>query len=196
MKISDPSELVGKKQKRTPKEKSAELSSNISNEKIQQLELRATEAPKYYNDIATLLALASPSNSKLKANENAILALCRVFTRLLSTGRFRGRSYAEEEMVVQEWLEERFREYTRFLLDNLSHRKSIDSQMALTILMKLVQTEVCCQGHTKWADGLFSSILGVLLQPSAQSDEARAIFIRDYFEKFDDVKINTLLLLP
>jgi U3 small nucleolar RNA-associated protein 19 len=196
MKGSDPSESVGKKRKRTPKEKGVDVASNNSNEKIQQLELRATEAPKYYNDIATLLALACPSNSKLKANENAILALCRVFTRLLSTGRFRRGSYTEEEMVVQEWLEDRFREYTKFLLDNLSHRKSINCQMALTILMKLVQTEVCCQGHTKWADGLFSSVLGGLLRPSPQSDEARAIFIRDYFEKFDDVKMNTLLLLP
>jgi U3 small nucleolar RNA-associated protein 19 len=196
MKDSEHSLSAGMKRKRSHKEPITISRPKISNDKIQELELRATEGPKHYNDIATLLGLACPSNPNLETNGAAVLALCRVFTRLLSTQRFRRASNTDEETVVQQWLEERYGEYTSFLLDHMSHEKSIEPRTNLKILMKLVQTEVCCQGHGQWVDGLFSSLLRVLLQASTRSGEARIVFISDYFEKFDDVQMNTLSLLP
>lgn len=181
---------VGKKRKRTIKSTTSEGEDEATN-KILQLETKATTSPKHYNNIATLLAIAIPSGPKANADPAASLALCRVFTRLFASAHFRhGKTLTKEEVTVQKWLEDRYNEFATFHLTNMA----TSTDLSLTIVMKLVQSEVCCQGHTIWAEGSFLRLLKRLY--SKKCDTARAAFIQGYFQKFDDVRMNTLQLLP
>jgi U3 small nucleolar RNA-associated protein 19 len=196
MRSSNSREVTGKKRKRPVTDPLAKQKLNNQDVEIQSLEAEATESPKSYNNIATLLSIASQSDTKYESKEDAILALCRIFTRLFASGQFRStKTPTQSERLVQQWLEERYTELVTLLLEALHNKSSIDTNLPITVLMKLVQCEVCCQGYHMWAAGLFSQVSMTLLTQSSQTDEARRIFVIEYLKKYDDVRLNSLQIL-
>jgi len=193
MAMSNSSLAAGKKRKRSTKVVGATKSLE---DDISVLETKATESPKHYNNIATLLALACPPHAKSQPNKDAIVALCRIFTRLFAGGQFRNHgSLSEGEQLVQNWLEERYAEFVDFLLRALRHQTHIMPDEALTYLMKLAQSEICCQGHHMWTDGVFYQVLGIVLRFQDPNENSMDHFVNEYFTKYDDVKLNTLQIL-
>jgi U3 small nucleolar RNA-associated protein 19 len=185
-----------KKRKRPSTDSFVEHESSRQDEEIQRLESKATLSPKYYNNIATVLSIIRDAGTNYRPDGGATLALCRIFTRLFVSGQFRNtKTHTQEEFLVQKWLEEKYSEFIAFLLEALDRRSLIDSNLAMTILMKLIQCEVCCQGHHMWATGLFSHVFRTIFKQPSQLDAAKGIFINEYFLKYDDVRLNSLQLL-
>jgi U3 small nucleolar RNA-associated protein 19 len=93
------------------------------------LESRILESRKYYNDIATLLALLGSSDSARKLRESIVLSLCRIFSNLMATGHMiKTKATTENEIVIIKWLRERYSEYINVLLSEL-RAESLDKQV-------------------------------------------------------------------
>ena len=188
--------VMDKKRKRPSTDSFAEYESNARDREIERLESKATLSPKYYNNIATILSIMHDAGRKSGPDRGATVALCRIFTRLFVAGQFRNRkAHTQEGVVVQQWLEEKYAEFFALLLEALNRQSLIDTNLAMTVMMKLVQCEVCCQGHHMWANGIFTQVLRTFLEPLSEVDAARSIFINEYFMKYDDVRLNSLQLL-
>ena len=153
---------------------------------ILELELKASESPKHYNNISKLLDLAFPSGKD--PQPLAILALSRVFVRLAADGWFRpSKSQSDQTKVVRQWLADRLEQFTGSLLSQAQH-----ASLTIPVLMKLAQ-QLVSSGSESWTDGLFARIVKFLTQQGP--GEPRSIFRREYFARYVDVRYHTTSLL-
>lgn len=186
METKKPSQVAGAKRKRDV--------NPATEDDILRLESEVASSPKHYNHISTLIGLARQWSSKSQS-DSAVLALCRIFTRLFSESLFRGSTrISAHDGLVQRWLEDRYVEFTRLCLQALGQGKPRRSILCLKVLMKLVETEVCYQGHKIWLEDLFYQVLGALLDQKCDAN-VRDVFVNDYVRKYDDVQFNMLHLL-
>lgn len=195
--------LAGIKRKREPSKaerhksktktrKSPSVEAEDPQATIQHLESQILESRRNYNNIATLIQTAKRLET---GNDTAILAavaLCRVFSRLLSSGDMvNTKGIPESEAVIVQWLKGRYREYQDLLLDNYLRSESVQTEsVGLTLLMRLVKEESKEQKEYNWKHGPLSRIVGILLLLPEQS-AVRDEFGNKYFKPFDDVRYHT-----
>ncbi|KAF2682564.1 CBF-domain-containing protein [Lentithecium fluviatile CBS 122367] len=183
-----------KAERRQPKSKphraSSEEDDNPQTE-ITRLETQILESRKHYNNIATLLHLAKDQVHEIETSILAAVALCRVFTRLLSSGDMvKSKATAQSEALIVSWLKERYREYTSVLLEVFLRSEHASKQsVALTLLMRLVRGESKQKDYNWRKSPLPKIVETVLLLP--EDDVTRDEFAEKFFAKFDDIRFYT-----
>jgi U3 small nucleolar RNA-associated protein 19 len=159
---------------------------------IQHLEAQVLESRRHYNNIATLLQKSKNQDPEDEASILAAVALCRVFARLLSTNDMvKSKGMAASEVVIVQWLKERYREYQDILLDHYLRGEHASTQsVALTLLMRLVKEESKTEQEYNWKHGPFSRIVeAILMLPEDNSTKEE--FVEKYFKQFDDIRFHT-----
>ena len=140
---------------------------------ILQLEAQILESRRHYNNIATLLQLATKTADDVPVL--AAVALCRVFSRLQAAGDMaKSKGMGEAEATVVAWLRERYREF----LD------------VLTLLMRLVKEESKATADYNLKNGPLTRLVETLLF-LPMDDANRDEFADKYFKLFDDVRFHT-----
>jgi U3 small nucleolar RNA-associated protein 19 len=159
---------------------------------ILQLEAQILESRKHYNNIATLLKLARQSEAENEAPILAVVALCRVFSRLLATGDMvKSKGMGEAEAVIASWLKERYKEFQDVLFkDFLESGHPPKQSVALTLLMRLVQEESKHDKNYNVKNGPLLKLVETLLFLPAD-DPNREEFAEKYFKQFDDIRYYT-----
>lgn len=168
-------------------------------DEILLLENQILKSRRHFNSIATLLNyVTKPDLQDLNDDKSdfAAVALCRVFCRLMALGYMvKSRETSKNEILIVQWLIEKFREYQNVLLSMLAAENSDRSTTALTLLMRVIKEEAV---HMKlsedaaWGHGLFSKLLRTLVDIEVIAD-ARAAFIDSYLVKYDDIRYYTFI---
>lgn len=162
--------------------------------RILLLESQITESRRHYNNIVELVALAKDDGAEESA-VLAIVALCRVFCRLLAAGNLKkSKGLPDSEIMIIQWLKERYKEYTDVLLNLLRSGEPVQQSTALTLAMRLVKEETSSQkgdGDEAWRQGLFAQLVHSLLA-SAEVENAREEFVEKFVEEYADVRFFTL----
>lgn len=203
MSVNKPVPVSGMKRKRDSgktkshetKSKNRRTSSNDDNDpqaEVLRLESQILESRKHYNNIATLIHLSRDQNADHETVVLASVALCRIFTRFLSTGDMvKSKGMASSEALIVSWLKERYRECTKILLDEfLCSEHPAKQSVALTLLMRLVKEESKSQKDFSFKNSAIPSLVeALLLRPT--EDASRDEFAEKYFNKFDDIRYQT-----
>lgn len=186
----------GEAERRTIKSKSRAKPSSDQDEDpeadILRLETQILESRKHYNNIATLLKLAKSSDPDNEASVLAAVALCRVFTRLLSTGDMvKSKRMTEAETMIVTWLKQRYQEYIEVLLhDFLNSTHPPKQSVALTLLLRLVKEESKSQkDFSIKSSPLHRTVEALLLLP--EDDGSRDEFAEKFFGTYDDIRYST-----
>lgn len=195
----------------TPKKRSRSESShdheddNDPQADILSLENGILESKKNYNDITTLMNIARQldehedvdevevENKKEEEALFAVVALCRVFIRLLAAGALlRTKHMADKDIVVVHWLRERLVEYHQVLLllfscDGLA-------MTALTLSMRLLKAEGQHTQSDKIEYNFPKLFLKELVAALCQTDVDQAVrreFVDKFVVEFEDVRFYT-----
>ena len=132
------------------------------------------------------------------ANPSAAASLCRLFSRLIALGNLDNVTVASEnEKLASRWLNERYEEYTTWLLDRLRSPGYTGDDLSLDLVMQLVKEECSSclpQGQSRRTRGLFKNFLKLVLSVGVE-DRVMEHFIKAYFLPFDDLKFFTLKVL-
>ena len=178
--------------KSKPRQKPSSDQDDDPQDEIARLEMQILESRKHYNNIATLLKLARASGADHEASTLAAVALCRVFTRLLSTGdMIKSKRMSEAETMIVTWLKQRYQEYTDVLLSNFLRSEHPPKQsVALTLLLRLVKEESRAQKDFSIKNSPFSrTVEALLLLP--EEDGSRDEFAEKFFGTYDDIRYYT-----
>jgi U3 small nucleolar RNA-associated protein 19 len=188
----DPSKPERRESKSKSRRKSPSEDGDDPQADILQLEAQILESRKHYNNIATLLQLARQSDAENEAPILAVVALCRVFSRLLATGDMvKSKGMGEAEAVIASWLKERYKEYLDVLLkDFLQSDHPPKQSVALTLLMRVVQEESKADKSYNVKNGPLLKLVETLLFLPAD-DQNREEFAEKYFKQFDDIRYYT-----
>lgn len=179
--------------KRPSKRARSESSEEDGQAQILLLENEIFESKKNYNNIATLIKILESESEDGDDFVIAAISLCRVFTRLMVSGELtKKKGAAEKEIVVSNWLKERYSEYKNTLVEILAEDQI--SSTALTLCMRLLKTEG--QHMLKGSDDRFpteflTEIVRVLLTADGDGS-ARKEFSEKFVEEYDDVRYYTL----
>jgi len=159
---------------------------------IERLESQILESRRHYNNIAILIQKARQQTPDDDSAIFAAVALCRVFARLLSAGDMvKNKGMVASEVVIVQWLKERYREYQDLLLDQYLRGENAPKQSAgLTLLMRLVKEESKTQQEYNWKHGPFPRLAETILILS-ENDLVRDEFAEKYFKQFDDIRFHT-----
>lgn len=93
---------------------------NVDNDhsQILLLEQQVRESRKHYNNIVTLIRTFREDESGKRVI--AAISLCRVFCRLMAAGSMsRANGAPDGELIIVQWLRDRYREYSNLLLGML-----------------------------------------------------------------------------
>ncbi|KAB2571315.1 Nucleolar complex protein 4-like protein A [Lasiodiplodia theobromae] len=165
--------------------------------RILLLESQITESRRHYNNIVELIKLAKDDGAEESATL-AIVALCRVFCRLLVAGSMKkSKGLPDSEVMIIQWLKERYKEYADVLLQLLKSGNPILQSTALTLAMRLVKEETSAQkgsGEDAWRNGLFYQLVYALLA-STSAEHAREEFVEKFIEEHDDVRFYALVAI-
>lgn len=205
-----PSAIQGKTVKRkrpvtkeAPKKRARSESSSEDEEDqdpeaaILLLETAILESKKNYNNITTLIQIARRQDEDDEQALLAIVALCRVFIRLLAAGSLsRKKNLPEKEVILVHWLRDRLAEYHAVILSLFNQEEQ--AMTALTLSMRLLKAEGQYPQTDKedysFPKALLRGIVGALCQPGV--DEAvRTEFIEKFIDEFDDVRFYTFKAL-
>lgn len=160
-------------------------------DQINLLETQIYESRRHYNNIVTLLSLTKPGDTKRQTRVAACVALCKVYCRLLaSRAMVKSKDTAEEEIVIIQWLRERYSEFSAQLLQNLSNPTECES--SLTLLFQLVKYESNQEkglGESVWKQGVFGKLVDVLVGLE-ESGEVLPLFIEEV-NRYDDIRYYT-----
>jgi len=187
---------AGKPERRTTKSRSHQTASTKDVEdpqaNILRFESEILESRKNYNNIAVLIQFSKSEENESETSILAVVALCRVFTRLLSTGDMvKNKGMAEAEKMIVSWLRERYREYTQVLLDHFLRSEHAPKQsVALTLLLRLLKEESKAQKDFSLKSSMLPQIVEALLLQQ-EDNVARDEFAAKYFGTFDDIRYYT-----
>lgn len=163
-------------------------------EEIRALESAATESRKHYNNIAKLLAIAKAYKQDSLNTTHALLALCRVFCRLHAGGQFdKSLDSNPSDEVVLKWLNERQSDFIKLLAELMCRKLKGAESAPLDLWMQLVKQEVR-RSKSAWTQGLFATLIPVLLRNYGAVESARDHFVEEYFTKFRDGKVKLSIL--
>jgi U3 small nucleolar RNA-associated protein 19 len=188
----DPNKPVRRESKTKARRTSPSEEGDDPQAEILQLEAQIVESRKHYNNIATLLKTARQPDAENEAPILAVVALCRVFSRLLATGDMvKSKGMGEAEAVIAAWLKERYKEFTDVLMtDFLQSEHPLKQSVALTLLMRLVQEESKAQKDYSVKSGPLLKLVETLLFLPAD-DPNRDEFAEKYFKQYDDIRYYT-----
>jgi U3 small nucleolar RNA-associated protein 19 len=161
--------------------------------RIVELEAQIIESRRHYNNIAALLSIARSEGKDAEASFLAVVALCRVYCRLLAAGSLgKSKGAPESELVIVQWLKERLNEYVDLLVELMGSEESDRQTTALALGMRLVKEEVNHHGPAAWDRGVFSRVIarGVLTH-GTNAEPLRGEFIAMYLKKYDDIRFHT-----
>jgi U3 small nucleolar RNA-associated protein 19 len=188
----DPSKPERRESKTKSRRKSPSEDGNDTQAEILQLETQILESRKHYNNIATLLQLARQPEAENEAPILAVVALCRVFSRLLATGDMvKSKGMGEAEALIVSWLKGRYQEYKDVLLNDFLRSEALPKQsVALTLLMRLVKVEATAQKDHNVKNGPLPRLIEALLLLPLD-DPNRDEFADKYFKQYDDIRFHT-----
>ncbi|KAK8203859.1 CBF/Mak21 family-domain-containing protein [Phyllosticta capitalensis] len=212
MTMASPDPLAGHKRKRegekgaqkTKKSKSKTKQTTTAMEtgddlesRILELEAQVTESRRHYNNIVELISAAKDIDAKREKEDPtpnlAMVALCRVFCRLLATGSMKkSKGLPESEVVIVQWLRQRYQEFTDYLLSRLNCDDALES-LSLQLAMRLVKEEVrgqTGQSDDAWRQGLFHRVVREAL--SGKDGITMGEFREKFVEEYTDVRFYTL----
>ncbi|KAF3769201.1 CBF-domain-containing protein [Cryphonectria parasitica EP155] len=160
---------------------------------ILSLETAILESKKNYNNITVLLDTARSLEEDEDTALLAVIALCRVFVRLLAAGALlRKKSMPEKDVVVVHWLRDRLAEYHEILLSMFSLEDY--AMTILTLSMRLLKTEGQYPQSERDAycfpKSFLKDIVGALCQ-SLVDPAVRAEFVSNFVDEFEDVRLYT-----
>jgi U3 small nucleolar RNA-associated protein 19 len=201
MSFTESPKVAGQKRKRTGEDKKSKSKASKPNGTesvdVDRLEREILESRKNYNNIVKLQAIAFPKNGISDSQGAALLALCRTFSHLLAEGSLtKTKTTKDSERVVMQWLEERYREFSKSLTSEARNGDSAAQPIITTLVMQLVKNEVNALGDEVWQVGLFAKLMREFLGHGESCQVPRASFVKKYFAKYDDVRFYTLQLLP
>ncbi|KAF2146733.1 uncharacterized protein K452DRAFT_218400 [Aplosporella prunicola CBS 121167] len=196
-----PDALAGQKRKRVaakaaPEKKSKSKSKTKPDSgddeqaRILLLESQILESRRHYNNIAALITIVKEDEAA-ESQILATVALCRVFSRLRAAGSMnKSKGTPEPEVIIIQWLKERYQEYADVLLRLLQSDDPVKQSTALTLAMRLVKEEVTnqkVQSDQAWKQGLFFKLVAALLT-STEAEGLREEFVENFVEEYDDVR--------
>ncbi|KKY26161.1 putative ribosome biogenesis protein noc4 [Diplodia seriata] len=186
-----------KRSKPKASSKSAPTDGDDEQARILLLESQITESRRHYNNVVELIKLAK-DNSTEESATLAMVALCRVFCRLLVAGNMKkSKGLPDSEIMIIQWLKERYKEYVDVLLQLLKSGEPVSQSTALTLAMRLVKEETSAQkgsGDDAWRNGVFYQLVYTLLA-SATAEHAREEFVEKFIEEHDDVRFYALIAI-
>jgi U3 small nucleolar RNA-associated protein 19 len=162
---------------------------------ILRLEAELLESRKHYNNIATLLHFCKVGSAESDTAILAAVALCRIFTRLLTSGDMvKSKGMSQSEALIVSWLKERYRDYTEALLNHFLRSKDARKQStSLTLLMRMVKEESKHKDYNWKKSPLTQTVEAILLLP--EDDATREEFAEKYFGKFDDIRFQSFKII-
>ncbi|MCJ1386626.1 hypothetical protein MMC17_009752 [Xylographa soralifera] len=165
---------------------------------VNDLEGQILESRRHYNNISTLLEYIRLSEVNRFRNHEAVLALCRIFSRLMARGSMTAPQQLDKnEGMIVEWLRRKYEEYCDNLLDSLANGTHEEKRASLTILMQLFREETSGQKSNEeltWKKGTFPSIVQAVASPIT-GDRIQETFIEGYVEQCSDIKFYTFQAL-
>ncbi|CAN8098694.1 unnamed protein product [Discula destructiva] len=168
---------------------------------ILSLEAGILESKKKYNNIATLIDLARPASEDEAHNGEetllAMVALCRVFIRLLAAGALRRKKgMLDKDLVVVHWLRDRLAEARAAMLSRFTRPEH--AMTALTLSMRLLKTEgqypLSDKEEYNFPKASLKDIVAALSQPEVDQ-LVRKEFVESFVDDFDDVRFYTFKAL-
>lgn len=189
-----PAKENSKKRAKSESESEPESSDDESDPQaeILLLENEILESKKHYNNITKLIQISKTFENEPESAALASVALCRVFVRLLSAGALvRKKGLSEKELVVAQWLKDRYSEYKSTLVNLLGDEDLATT--ALTLALRCLKTEalhISDREEYIFPQGFLQEILAGLL--SSASDDVRVEFVEKYLGQFDDIRFCTL----
>jgi U3 small nucleolar RNA-associated protein 19 len=188
--------VVAKKRARSGSNEEARPEEIDAQAKILLLEDEVVASKKNYNNITTLIQLSQNSEGEFENAITASVALCRVFIRLTASGSLaRKKGQSEKEIIIVQWLKDRFSEYKDVLLSLL--RLESSALTALTLCMRIIKVD----GQNLYDDKVGAVFPTMFLQSIVRalvesgSEECRKEFIEKFADEFDDIRFYTLAAL-
>lgn len=177
-------------EKRPLKRVRSESDEDDTQAEILLLENEVFESKKHYNNIAKLVKILK--NIKSEDSIVAAISLCRIFARLMASGDLvRNKSSSEKEVVVIQWLRERFSEYKQALLVLLQQDGA--GSTILTLAMRTLKSEgthLLNGQEYNFPNVFLADILRALLRSQTDSS-IRNEFSEKYVEENDDIRFYT-----
>ena len=162
---------------------------------ISTLETQITKSRRHLNNLTALLELARSREVQSETSNQAVIGLCRVFCRLMVQGSLTRSSKAlEQEVIVFQWLQERYHEYVSLLIEHdlIDEDKS---RTAVTLLMQLVKQEATYLDENQtWRTGTFFKIMQALMCTDSGA-MARSELMSKFVKKYDDIRFYTFSAL-
>ena len=167
------------------------------NSTLLKLESELIESRQNYNNIPILIEHAKNIRRDVDESHLAIVVLCRVFCRLLAAGQLlETRKSSETEKIICRWLNEQYISLQEILLEHLcvTGCKDSERQFSYTTLLMQLFKEESCQAHLLEDVSLdhrrFTRLIESLLQ-DAVCQHTRDMFIEEFVNKYDDIRILT-----
>ncbi|MCJ1439150.1 hypothetical protein MMC27_008541 [Xylographa pallens] len=165
---------------------------------ISHLEGQILKSRQYYNNISTLLEYMRLSEVNQFRNYEAVLALCRIFSRLMARGIMTAPQQLDKnESMITDWLRRKYEEYCDNLLDSLANGPHEEKRASLTILMQLFREENSGRKSNEeltWKKGTFPLIVQIVAN-LITGDRIQETFVEGYVEQYSDIKFYTLQAL-
>lgn len=166
--------------------------------KIQTLENHILKSRRHYNDISILLGYVRDQQRKSNKDILAAVALGRIFTQLLASNNMSAPVGApESEIMVVQWLTQRYEDYKLELLKLITSPYIDKSLTALTLIMQLIKEDALQRKPTEdisWRKGPFPQLL-ILLVSAANIEDVKMKYIDEYLKIYDDVRYFSFSLL-
>lgn len=175
----------------TKRRRSSNEEAEDPNAKILLMEQGILESKKNYNDIATLLSIASRYEDGEDESTLAAVTLCRIFLRLLAQGSLIAKKgLSEKDAVVVGWLKDQFSQY-KTLLQNMLEDEDL-AVTALTLCMRTLKAEgehLYDKEEYTFPQAFLENIVAVLI--TSDNEDARKAFLESYVEEYDDIRYYT-----
>lgn len=159
--------------------------------KILLMEQGILESKKNYNNIASLLSIASRFEDGEDESALAAVTLCRIFLRLLAQGSLIAKKgLSEKDSVVVGWLKDQFSQY-KALLQNMLKDEDL-AVTALTLCMRTLKAEgehLYDKEEYIFPQAFLESIVAVLI--TSDNEDLRKAFLESYVEEYDDIRYYT-----
>ena len=190
MPVTTPTATTGKKRKREDVHRSVNVQSDFL-----LLEEQILESRKNFNKIVTLLEHATKRDSQEEITQGtlALVALCRVFRKLIALGHLSSTHQAQKtETAIVQWLNERYMDYKKILLKLFSEDDASRHSAALALLMRLIKEDaehLELSENSIWRKGTFAGILKELIL-SGNAAESRDEFVQNHVNKYYDIRFH------
>lgn len=175
----------------TKRRRSSNEEAEDPNAKILLMEQGILESKKNYNDIATLLSIASRYEDGEDESTLAAVTLCRIFLRLLAQGSLIAKKgLSEKDSVVVGWLKDQFSQY-KTLLQNMLGDEEL-AVTALTLCMRTLKAEgehLYDKEEYTFPQAFLENIVAVLI--TSDNEDVRKAFLESYVEEYDDIRYYT-----